>query len=317
MLAFYLCDPGKAFGLYYRDSRNDPVMGDAVVNEDYDEDVDDDDDDDDEWVSAFPASEMPLEAVDLELPIAPAGKLTIVEITSNLLRQVEELEKKLQEEKTARVATQAQLDIVSDAYANANDRLAQLAASAPAPEPPAPPAPEPPAPSAPEPPAPPPRPYEPSGPITAPHGYPHQAVWYCKGKAPPTGWKYRELRKTCRLIDHIYRRFPRKVVAAAGNVKLCKAYEEATTTMTYNGCFCRRQGAQSRSRIFVNAAQFFADQPGTAHNILCTIAHEYAHAVTYAEGNGLNHDDHFVRAEIKIRGAAFRHFYGEKRRRLW
>ena len=293
-------------------------MEDAVVNEECDEDVDDEDEDgdDEEWKSAYPASGMRLEGVDLELPIAPAGKLTIVEITSNLLRQVEELEKKLQEEKTARVATQAQLDIVSDAYANANDRLAQLAASAPAPEPPAPPAPEPPAPSAPEPPAPPPRPYEPSGPITAPHGYPHQAVWYCKGKAPPTGWKYRELRKTCRLIDHIYRRFPRKVVAAAGNVKCCKAYEEATTSMSYNGCFCRGRGSL-RPRIFVNAAQFFADTPGTAHNILCTIAHEYAHAVTYAEGNGLNHDDHFVRAEIEIRDAAFKHFYGERRRRLW
>ena len=68
---------------------------------------------------------------------------------------------------------------------------------------------------------------------------------------------------------------------------------------------------------FCECRTVFADQPGTAHNILCTIAHEYAHAVTYAEGNGLNHDDHFVRAEIKIRGAAFRHFYSEKRRRLW
>ncbi len=276
-------------------------MEDAVVNEDYDEDVDEDDDDDeDEWESVYPASGMRLEGVDLELPIAPAGKLTTVEITSNLLHQVEELEKKLQQEKAARVATQAQLDIVTDAYANANDRLAQLAAPAPAPEPP----------------APPPRPLEPSGPITAPHGYPHHAVWYCKGKAPPTGWKYRELRETCKLIDHIYRRFPRKIVAAAGNVKCCKAYEEATTSMSYNGCFCRGRG-DLRPRIFVNAAQFFVDTPGTAHNILCTIAHEYAHAVTYAEGNGLNHDDHFVRAEIEIRDAAFKHFYGEKRRRLW
>ena len=283
------------------------------MNEECDEDVDDEDEDgdDEEWESAYPASGMRPEGVDVELPVAPAGKMTIVEITSNLLRQVEELENKLEQEKAARVATQAQLDVVTDAYANAKDRLAQLAAPAPAPDPPAP--------SAPDPPAPPPpsRPLEPSGPITAPYGYPHQAVWYCKGKAPPTGWKYHELRKTCRLIDHIYRRFPRKVVAAAGKVACCKAYEEATTTMTYNGCFCRRQGAQRRSRIFVNAAQFFVDTPGTAHNILCTIAHEYAHAVTYAEGNGLNHDDHFVRAEIEIRDAAFKHFYGEKRRRLW
>ena len=279
-------------------------MEDAVVNEECDEDVDDEDEDgdDEEWESAYPASGMRLEGVDLELPTPPAGKLTIVEITSNLLHQVEELEKKLEQEKAAREATQAQLDVVTDAYANAKDRLAQLAAPAPAPDPPAPSAP--------------PRPLEPSGPITAPYGYPHQAVWYCKGKAPPTGWKYRELRKTCRLIDHIYRRFPRKVVAAAGNVKCCKAYEEATTSMSYNGCFCRGRGSL-RPRIFVNAAQFFADTPGTAHNILCTIAHEYAHAVTYAEGNGLNHDDHFVRAEIEIRGAAFKHFYGERRRRLW
>ena len=75
-------------------------MEDAVVNEECDEDVDDEDEDgdDEEWESAYPASGMRLEGVDLELPIAPAGKLTIVEITSNLLHQVEELEKKLEQE---------------------------------------------------------------------------------------------------------------------------------------------------------------------------------------------------------------------------
>ena len=155
-----------------------------------------------------------------------SGEGRLSRITSNLLRQVEELEKRRRRRQQPGSDAGA-----TGHYPMHTPRTPTIGAIATRThrEPPAPPAPEPPAPSAPS------RPRRRhalrAGPITAPTA---TAIKPSGSRVLRRGGSIASCENVQAGIDHIYRQ-PRSGRQRLATL-LCKAYEEATTTMTYNGC---------------------------------------------------------------------------------
>ena len=148
-------------------------------------------------------------------------------------------------------------------------------------------------------------------PKTALKATPVDGVRYGDGISPSVG-QSEDVKAVIRKIDEAFERFP--VPDGLEHVQLCKAYEPATSSTGYAGCYCPSGGLVSRKpvpRLFVNAAMCGKTLPG----ILCTVAHEYAHGVMIRGGFGAGHTHAFRLMEVKLQNKAFDAIYGRKRPR--
>ena len=108
-------------------------------------------------------------------------------------------------------------------------------------------------------------------------------------------------------IQGVYGRFP---MPSGIDPDLCTAYEPATGDVGYAGCFCPPT-AHRRAQLFVNAAVCGR----TEQSIVCTVAHEVAHAIMERDGLGGGHTHAFRLKEHELQDKAFDLFYGKKRPR--
>ena len=142
--------------------------------------------------------------------------------------------------------------------------------------------------------------------MTAPSAPPVNGVHVAAG-VDPSVVNTERTQSMLERIQGVYERFP---LPSGIEPEFCTAYEPATGDVGYAGCFCPPT-AHRRAQLFVNAAVCGP----TEQSIVCTVAHEVAHAVMDRDGRGGGHTHAFRLKEQQLQDEAFDLFYGQKRPR--